>query len=145
MTAASTFACEVREGKLVPDDPVAWKGWLLRHAGKRVTVEIELEQPRRSVRANARYWSMLVPLAADVLSIGRVVPLSSKQAHDVLKQVFLGYDRVTGPHGVEALVLKSTAATDTPEFAAYCEKIQAWLAQDHGVRVPEPGEAWEGE
>lgn len=124
---------EVRLGKLVIA-PVSWAIAMNHFAGKRVTVEIEAEKSLRTVRANNRYWACLVPLAGDFLSKTRDVPLSKEQTHWVLKSAFLGCDET--PLG---LVPMDSRTLTTAQFSAYCEAVEAWLAQN-GYSVPDSAE-----
>lgn len=124
---------DVRDGKLVID-PVAWAIALREYEGKRVTVDIEAEKSIRSVRANARYWGCLVPLAGDFLSKTRDVPLSKDQVHYVLVAAFAGCDET--PLGI---VPVRTSTMTTAQFSTYCEQVQAWLAQN-GYAVPDSAE-----
>ena len=123
----------VKDGELVID-PVAWAIALREFAGRRVIVDIDAERSVRSIRANNRYWGVLVPLAGDFLSKTRDVPLSKEQVHFVLTSAFLGCDET--PLG---LVPMRTRDLDTKQFAAYCEKVALWL-MENGYHVPEPGE-----
>lgn len=124
---------EVRAGKLVIA-PVSWAIAMNQYNGKRVTVEIEAEKSLRSIRANARYWGVLVPLAGDLFSKTRDVPLSKDQIHYVLVAAFAGCDETPlGPAPVR------TSQMTTAQFATYCERVQAWLSQA-GYYVPESAE-----
>lgn len=107
---------------------------MAEYEGKRVLVEIDEEKERRSLRANARYWGVLVPLAGHLLSKTRDVPLSSKQVHYVLVSAFAGCDET--PLG---LVPVETHTMDKPTFHAFNERVALWLGEN-GYPVPGPGE-----
>jgi hypothetical protein len=128
---------EVRAGKLIITPQSSLAIVLRQCEGKRVVIDIEPERPVRTVRANSRYWSLLVPLAGDLLSKTRDVPLSKNQVHFVLKAAFL--DVIETPLG---MVPVDSHNLNTKEFSEYCERIQVWLA-DNGYSVPEPGELLE--
>jgi hypothetical protein len=123
---------EVRKGQLVIP-PASLAIALREYDGQRVTVEIEREKSIRSLRANARYWSVLIPLAQDFLSKTRDVPLSKDQCHYVLVAAFAGCDET--PLG---LVPVRTSSMTTAQFATYCETVQVWLAEN-GYYVPDGG------
>lgn len=127
---------EVRAGKLICS-PAAWAIAMREYADRRVVVTIEPERQLRSLKANARYWGVLVPLAGDFLSKTRDVPLSKMQIHFVLVSAFAGCEET--PLGL-APVETHTMPSDV--FSTMCERIQAWLAQN-GYHVPAPGEAVE--
>lgn len=121
---------EVKAGKLICR-PAEWAIAMRQYEGHRVIVDIEPERQLRSLRANARYWSLLVPLAGDFLSKTRDVPLSKEQVHFVLASSFLGCDET--PLGLAPM---PTRRLDTKQFAGYCERITAWLG-DNGYAVPD--------
>lgn len=127
---------EVRKGRLLID-PASLAIAMREYDGKRVTVDIEPVKSIRSQQANRRYWGVLVPLAGDFLGKTRDVPLSKDQIHYVLVSAFAGCDET--PLG---LVPVRTSSMTTAQFATYCERVQAWLAQQ-GYHVPEQGEAFE--
>lgn len=128
------MAGAVRKGRFVPDNPAAWPIALREHEGHRVIVDVERQRSQRSTAANARYWACLVPLAQHVLGETRDVPLSKDQTHFVLVGAFAGCDETAlGPVPVRT----STMTTD--QFSVYCERVQAWLA-DNGIAVPERGQ-----
>lgn len=127
---------EVKAGKLICS-PAAWAIALREYEGRRVVVDIEPERALRSLKANARYWAVLVPLAGDFLSKTRDVPLSKMQIHFVLVSAFAGCEET--PLGLAPV---ETHTMDSKVFSTFCERVQAWLAQE-GYHVPDPGEAVE--
>ena len=104
-------------------------------AGQRVEITYRHVRDVRSLAQNRRYWSMIVPCVAEVLSAGREIPLSRDQAHEVLKYAFIGHeDTPLGP------LAKSSKELTVPEFIEYCDRIEGWLATDWKVVIPERGE-----
>ena len=139
MSEPRRFAARVtQEGRLVIAEPLVWKAALARHRGQVVYVLLESLKVNRSTAQNRRYWSLLVPLVAEVLTLGGSFHLSSDQAHEVLKMAFLGH--VETPLGNAP---KSSKTLTVEEFSVYCTKIEHWLLHDHGVVVPERGESLE--
>jgi len=130
--ATRRFAAKVStEGELVIAEPLPFRAALRRLRGQVVYVLVERLKFNRSTDQNKRYWGMLVPLAAEVLSADRPLPLSKDQTHEVLKLAFIGHDQTAlGP------VPKSSAALNTEEFAAFSNRIEHWLLHDHGIVVP---------
>lgn len=120
-----TITGAVKNGRFVPDNPPAWVIAMREYDGGRVTVVIEPERRLRSLRANARYWGVLVPLAMHLLSRTRDVPLSKEQVHYVLVSAFAGCDET--PLG---LVPVPTRTMPSDKFSIFCEKVQAWLAEN---------------
>lgn len=122
------------KGRLAFDDPAHLQG-VLAALPARVSVTLERIRQIRSSQANRYYWSCVVPVVAEVLSIGRDLPLSRDQVHELLKKAFIGIEQT--PIGE---VAKSSAALSTDEFSAYVEAIQAHFGSEMGVAFPHPGE-----
>lgn len=103
--------------------------------GQRFEETFERWRPVRTDRANRFYWGVLVPLAQYQLSKMRDLPLSKDRTHYVLVAAFAGCDETPlGPVPVR------TSTMDVGQFSIYCEKVQAWLA-DNGLAVPEQASA----
>lgn len=124
---------EVKEGRLILP-PVAWAIAAREFEGRRVTVEIDKEKSIRSVRANARYWTILVPLASHHLGKTRDIQLSKDQTHWILASAFVGIE--TTDLGA---VPKETHTLSTEEFYNFTEEVSAWLT-GLGYPIPEQGE-----
>lgn len=115
------------KGCLIFDSPTHFQG-VLAALPERISVTLERERVLRSAQANRRYWGLIVPIAADIFSINRDVPISNDQAHEILKQAFLGTeDTPLGKVG------KSTRGLSTAEFAEYTQKIEAWFTSTYGT------------
>lgn len=125
---------EVKGGRLVIA-PVPWAIAMNEFANRRVVVEIEAEKSLRTVRANARYWTVLVPLASHHLSKKRDIQLSKDQTHWILASAFVGI--VATDLGA---VPKETHTLSVQEFYNFTEEVSAWLAQE-GYPIPEQGES----
>ena len=104
-------------------------------AGARIEVQYKVIRDVRSVKQNARYWSLVVPIAAEVLSVGRDIPLSKDQAHYVLKSAFIGVEET--PLGTFP---KSSKDLDVEQFLAFTRKAEEWLVTQYGLVIPERGE-----
>lgn len=129
------FSGEVKGARLLID-PAALAIALREFDGKRITLTIEPEKSLRTVRANSRYWSILVPLAGDYLqkTRNRELPYSKEQVHYVLKSAFLGVDET--PLG---MVPKDSHNLSVGEFYEFTEQVTAWLTQA-GYPVPDSAE-----
>jgi hypothetical protein len=133
--AEASFSGVIRATAFVPDSLPAWVLWKGANEGKRVTIRAEVERVTRSTKQNSRYWSLVVPVAAEVLSAGREIPLSKDQAHYVLKAAFIGIEET-----VLGSVPKSSKELSTAEFAKFCESVESWLLHTHGVSMDGIGE-----
>lgn len=131
----AVFAGEMSCGVFIPDLREQWDIWRDAHEHKRVVVKVDLERQHRSLAQNRRYWSIVVPIAAEVLNQGRDIPLSKDQVHEVLKYAFIGHeDTPLGP------VPKSSKVLTTEKYAEFCQEVEAWLVLTWGVVIPERGE-----
>jgi len=120
-----TVAGDVKGGKFISP---GWFVWLGAQEGKRIVVVASPEASYRSSKQNRRYWSLVVPVAAEVLSAGRDVPLSKDQVHEVLKYAFIGHeDTPLGP------IPKSSKKLSTAKFAEFSRSVEQWLLTTHGV------------
>lgn len=98
--------------------------------GKPVEVVVRPKRSRRSGKANAFYWSVVVPLIAEELGYDK------QECHEVLAFHFLRIEDcpVTGSPR-----RKRTPECDSAEFARYVDQCIR-LAAEHGIVVPQPGE-----
>jgi hypothetical protein len=119
------FSATVVKGTLKPDDPPRWAGYLTRHEGKSLTVEIKPPSTRRTLSQNSFYWSQIVPTVAHFLSEATGQFIDSDQAHYVLKCTFIGKDETPlGP------VPRSSRALSVEEFSTYVDRISAYCASE---------------
>lgn len=95
-------------------------------------------RPRRSLRANAFYWAVVVEsFRAFLFDQGE--PLTAEQVHELCKAKFLRQTVVNHATGeVIGETTKSTAGMDTAEFSAYVDSVAAWLADTFGIILPAP-------
>lgn len=123
-------------GKFTPDLPAAWPIAMREFDGKRVTLEIEAEKSRRSTQANARYWAVLVPLAAHCLNLKRpgLLPLNKDQVHALLVTAFVGSEETE-----LGTVPVHTRTMDTKAFHRFTEQVELYLSEQ-GYAVPDDGE-----
>lgn len=114
-------------------DPVEETIAAREYGDKPLILDIEPVGARRSVRANARYWSVLIPLAQHCLNLKRpgMLPLNAKQVHALLVTAFLGSeDTPLGP------VPMTTHDKDSKTFGRLTEQTTLWL-REQGYPVPE--------
>lgn len=133
------FTGRVQNGRLIPDNPASYPIALRECEGKPVTVEVEVRRERRSVKANAYHWGIIVPLAQHALNLKRgpeMIPLSKDQVHYVLVTAFGASEETElGPVPVRSSLM------DSKQFSALDEKAARWL-MDQGYGIPDgPGAA----
>ena len=124
----------VVDGHLVCDIPAAWPIAMREFNGHPVVVEIEQKRERRTNRANARYWTVLVPLARHALNLKRgadMLPLNKDQVHYLLVTAFAGSEETE----LGAVPVR-TSTMDTKQFHHLTEQVALWLGEQ-GYPVPE--------
>lgn len=112
-----------------PDDVPRWKQAKLTYQGKRVSVTLEREHSIRTLRQNNRYW-IQCQAVADLLSVGRDVPLNKDQAHIILASAFLGLEETK-----LGTVPISTRTLTVEQFNLYMDRIDSHFAAE-GTPLP---------
>lgn len=97
-------------------------------AGKRLQLTVKPE--KRSQAQNRRYWGqgVLAQVAAQAVVGGKLY--SAEVWHEQFKRMFIGFDEL--PNG--QIIGKSSAALTTAEFCDFCTQVEAYAAQELGVR-----------
>lgn len=97
-------------------------------AGKRLQLTVKPE--KRSAAQNRRYWGqgVLAQVAAQAAVGGKLY--SAEVWHEQFKRMFIGFDEL--PNG--QIIGKSSAALTTAEFCDFCTQVEAYAAQELGVR-----------
>lgn len=123
----------ITKGRLVCD-PVVWSIAMREFEGRVVAVEIEQKRALRSRKQNARYWTVLVPLARHALNLKRgddLLPLNKDQVHYLLVTAFAGSEETE-----LGLVPVRTRTMTTEQFLHLTEQTALWL-REQGYPVPE--------
>lgn len=97
-------------------------------AGKRLQLTVKTE--KRSQAQNRRYWGqgVLAQVAAQAVVGGKLY--SAESWHEQFKRQFIGFDEL--PNG--QIIGKSSTALTTAEFCDFCAQVEAYAAQELGVR-----------
>jgi hypothetical protein len=90
-------------------------------------------KPQRSLKQNAYYWAVVIPLMAEHLGY------TKNEMHELFKRQFLPQHKVTTANGKTFTWSTSTRTLPTNKFEEYLEEINA-LAVTMDVYIPEPGE-----
>lgn len=128
---AERFTGQVKEGRVVFDQPQRWTGIVGRFEGQRIEVSLRRERVTRSHAQNRYWWSVVVPIFSEYTGYEK------DEAHDVLKMLFLREEKAL-PTGEVVDVPGSTARLSTAEFSDLVERVARWMAE-HGVYLPPPG------
>lgn len=100
----------------------------------------EIEDRRRSTRANRYWYGAVVKTFQDIWSRGRVAadlpPYTKEQVHDTLVRVLVG--EVEGPLGHKEPA--PTKVMDSHEFWTLTEKARHMAFHDYGMNIPTPEE-----
>ena len=97
-------------------------------AGKRLQLTVKPE--KRSQAQNRRYWGqgVLAQVAAQAVVGGKLY--SAEVWHEQFKRMFIGFDEL--PNG--QIIGKSSTGLTTSEFCDFCTQVEAYAAQELGVR-----------
>jgi hypothetical protein len=126
-------------GNLCLDEPALYATTIKTFAGKRVVVSITRETSQRSDQQNRWYWGCVLAL------ISEHTGYQPEELHDLFKVRFIPkHVALADGNGVvreEGVIGGSTARLDTIDFAAYCERVRQFAAEELGVVIPDPNEA----
>jgi len=128
------FRARVEGGKLHLEARTAFQALVERLEGKEVDLILRPRRKRRSLRANAYYWTVVVPMIADYMGHARD---EYEAVHFALKEKFLR-DRERETHGL--IWVRSTANLTSGEFADYVDACIRFAALELGVVIPDPGQ-----
>lgn len=104
--------------------------------GARVEIEIK-KLPRRSIKQNGYYWSVVVAMVNKALrDIGHDV--RPEDTHAFLKEKFNGEDICNGDGEVIGRIGGSTTLLNKPEMHEYIESIRRFASEYLGVVIPDP-------
>ncbi len=101
-----------------------------------VVLTIARQKSKRSIQANAYYWSVVVKMIAD--ETGQ----DAESVHEFLKreanaQHVEMVNKATG-EVYEAWIGASTAVLNVGDFYSYVERCRAWAGQFLGLEIPDP-------
>lgn len=97
-------------------------------------IQIKKHRENRSLAFNRYYWSVVIPYIA--LEIG----YTKQEMHDVLRRMFLSYEKKNEITKSVDVFLISTTTLDNLEFNEYVEKIRIFAMEQLNIYVPLPNE-----
>jgi len=120
-----------KEGRLVihQREQGRWIGWLMKHAGKAITIIATREKKRRSDAQNKRYWSLIVPCFSEWSGYEK------DEAHEVLLQLFSKFEDHL-PSGEVVERIRRSSKMDVAQFNEYTSRVERFLAE-HGFQFPD--------
>ena len=119
------------DGKVQWDYPSvvqAFRKHLAGTDGNEITAQFYKRRSKRSTRANAYYWGVVIPLLASEIGY------TQDEMHEALKAKFLSQEDLT--HGL--VKVRSSAKLSVAEFGEYLETVTLWAAEKLGVVIPQP-------
>lgn len=98
--------------------------------GKSYDVSVKVHRSKRSNPQNAWYWTIVGIVAKETDNDKEVI-------HRLFKKMFIGYDvKVVGNERIA--VVRSSSTLNTEEFSEYLSKVEAFVAQELGILLPDP-------
>lgn len=105
------------------------------HEGRPFAATFKVVRDIRSLSQNRRYHGLIVPMVREILSVGQPLPFSKDEVHWALKRAFIGVrESRLGP------IPKSSKELDVPQFAAFMNESESWMATQWGIVVPQFGD-----
>jgi len=128
------------QSKLVMREVGRWAGVLAKLKGREVEVSISAE-PRTHTRSQRGWYrASIVPEVAAFLSEAKGYVISKDQAHELLKQAFVGIMTIE-VNGIASTCGISTKTLDPAQFSDFCTAILAHFA-GLGLVIPTPEDYW---
>lgn len=119
------------EGKLTLDWPTQFKAYAKHLAGEEVEVILRKRRSRRSLKANAYYWGVVLPAISQQLEGWTV-----EDVHEAMKAKFLAQENLE----LGLWKIGSSRKLTVQEFGAYLDSIILWAAEKLGVVIDAPPE-----
>ncbi len=107
---------------------------ILSNLNGRHVVSIKRFKVKRSVQENRYYWGVIVKILADEFGY------FPEEMHDVLKRLFLQYEKPNQITGEVERFARSTKDLTTEEAEEYYDKIRIWALSEYSILIPLPNE-----
>ena len=133
---------EVKNGKLVADDPAVLVAAFRCHEGRRIQFQPKRVQNRRTDPQNDYYWGVVVLLAGQAMGYEPKISEDKDAIHEILKWHCNFEMRIVGrgTDRKEMQAPRSTADLSTSDFEAYCERCRNWAGRELNIYIPLPNE-----
>lgn len=123
------------KGRLTLDDQPGYARQVARLANKPIELVVRQKRAQRSLRQNAYWWGVVIPLLSEHLGYDK------DEMHEALKYKFLRLDAEPDTHGL--VRMRGTSTLNTKEFTDLIEDVVTWAGAEFGVVVPLPNEVIE--
>jgi hypothetical protein len=107
---------------------------ILKNLKGSYAIGIKKNRQARSLAFNRYYWSVVIPYLA--LEIG----YTKEEMHDVLRRMFLSYEKKNEMTQSVDVFLISTTKLDNVQFNEYVEKIRIFAMEQLSIYIPLPNE-----
>jgi hypothetical protein len=130
---APIFKAKIENGKLVIENKKLFEVYLYGLNDKEVEVIIRKPKKHRSLKQNAYYWGVVIPLVAREMG-----EIELEETHDFMRNKFLrkGIDI----KGKRYEITRGTSSLSTVEFEDYLEKCRVWANLALQLNIPLPNE-----
>ena len=122
----------VKNNKPRFDNPELFKQFCSEQSDGRYVISIEPIDPKRSIQWNKYYWKVVIRKG-----VCRITGYSESEAHETMLYFF---SRVPDPDIPGEFTIKRTRDMGRKEFIEYIEKVNVFILDFFGVRIPEPSE-----
>lgn len=107
---------------------------ILKNLKGSFAIQVKKHRENRSLAFNRYYWSVVIPYIA--METG----YTKEEMHDVLRRMFLSYEKKNEITQSVDVFLLSTAKLDNVEFNEYIEKIRSFALEQLNIYIPLPNE-----
>ena len=107
---------------------------VLKHLKGLQIVTIKKHRAKRSSNENRYYWGVIVRILGDEFGY---LP---DEMHQVLKRLFLSYEKPNKITGEIEIFAESTSGLTTEQAEEYYEKIRIWALSEFSILIPLPNE-----
>lgn len=145
------ITASIKDGAIVPDQPVQYLNELAKLEGKSVEVQINVTEVR-SNKQNNYYWGTLIYMihqdlvakgwrADDIDTFTYEGNLTRHHVHMYMRRKFLLFDHIDTETGeVDGVTMRSTSSLSKKEFMDYIEAIRQWAVELLDINIPDPNE-----
>ena len=133
-------------GRLVLHEEASFRATLAKWKGKPVHVEVSVAKPRRSTKANARYWACTVPIIREIWNAAikakypNEPPMDDDETHEAIVRRFWPEGNRHGPFG--GILRARTRDMDTAQFAELGQRAESHFTAETGVSFEYGGDGW---